>query len=221
MTRALGWLVALLALAPISAREVVIPTGYGGSDTQRAWVLRRHLARGEHAQARDLLARLHARGRKAGDFRTAFERAVSRVPASGAVLEQLEALAQAYPKDPLPRLARGILAIHYAWEARGSGYANQVTKQGWAGFKERIAWADRDLDLALAADPTLAHAHATKIIVARAQGKSEDVIRAHLARALEHDPGCYEAYRRAGAVHPPAAEAAARLLREHPELGGR
>jgi len=39
----------------------------------------------------------------------------------------------------VPRLALAELETSYAWRARGSGYANTVTEEGWVLFRKRLA----------------------------------------------------------------------------------
>jgi hypothetical protein len=45
-----------------------------------------------------------------------------------------------------PRVALARAYIRYAWQARGNGYADSVTADGWKLFTERIALAKKVLD---------------------------------------------------------------------------
>ena len=53
-------------------------------------------------------------------------------------IERLERWATAKPDSITPRVAIGSAYTRYAWKARGNGFANTVTADGWALFKERI-----------------------------------------------------------------------------------
>lgn len=55
---------------------------------------------------------------------------------------------QATPAEPAPYLAKANILIQYAWDARGTGYANTVTPEGWKLFNQRIAEAEKVLTLA-------------------------------------------------------------------------
>jgi thiol-disulfide isomerase/thioredoxin len=63
---------------------------------------------------------------------------------SQALLDRL----RAHPKAPDPFLVlmlQGTLAYRRAWDARGSGYAYNVTEEGWKGFGENIKEAQAAL----------------------------------------------------------------------------
>src|SRR5215510_663354 len=42
-----------------------------------------------------------------------------------------------FPDSPNPLVVLGRVHIHWAWEARGSGWASTVTKEGWEQFHTR------------------------------------------------------------------------------------
>jgi hypothetical protein len=54
---------------------------------------------------------------------------------------QLDAWDAAFPKSPVSRIARTKALINYAWEARGKGYADTVTEEGWRLMGERLRTA--------------------------------------------------------------------------------
>lgn len=58
------------------------------------------------------------------------------------------------PRSVLSRVFRGEGYMDYAWDARGSGWANSVTEDGWKLMKERLAVAEEELTAAWALDPT-------------------------------------------------------------------
>jgi hypothetical protein len=43
----------------------------------------------------------------------------------------LDEWAAARPQSPLPLLFRGAQAVHWAWQARGAGWATTVKKDAW------------------------------------------------------------------------------------------
>ncbi len=50
---------------------------------------------------------------------------------------------QKYPQSPTARIALATILIDYAWQARGTGYSNTVSREGWKLFEQRLkdAWA--------------------------------------------------------------------------------
>jgi hypothetical protein len=59
------------------------------------------------------------------------------------------ALAKVFRSSELPEWVRltlsGHAEIRLAWQARGGGYANTVTEEGWKGFNEHLAKAEAEL----------------------------------------------------------------------------
>jgi hypothetical protein len=62
----------------------------------------------------------------------------SMKPDWGGYFKALDGWEAAFPKSPYSRLARATALIGYAWEARGSGAAKTVTKNGWQLFGDRL-----------------------------------------------------------------------------------
>ncbi len=58
---------------------------------------------------------------------------------------------KAQPKSATAKIGRAQSLVSYAWEARGGGYANTVSADGWKLFAERLAQARKVLD----SDPAL------------------------------------------------------------------
>lgn len=52
---------------------------------------------------------------------------------------------KAYPDSLTRRIALAEMLVSYAWHARGSGYANTVTEEGWKYMRERLDQAARAL----------------------------------------------------------------------------
>ncbi|MEO7098893.1 MAG: hypothetical protein ABI162_05995 [Luteolibacter sp.] len=51
-----------------------------------------------------------------------------------------------FPDSITARVAHASFLVEYAWHARGTGYANEVTEDGWRLFAERLASARTILD---------------------------------------------------------------------------
>ncbi|MDB5357808.1 MAG: hypothetical protein JWN24_4261 [Phycisphaerales bacterium] len=110
------------------------------------------------------------------------------------VYDQIYApLAQAMPDRPEPFLFKGIFYIAYAWDARGSGFANTVTEDGWKLFGERLDTAGQALTKAWELDPKDPRAATKMITVELGQGKGREVMERWFKRAMEADPDNREA----------------------------
>lgn len=97
--------------------------------------------------------------------------------------------------DPaLIGVLRGSLAIRAAWDARGGGWANSVTEEGWKGFREGLAQARGHLEAAWRELPEASSAAALMITVAMGDGSGEEA--AWFARATAADPACESAWSR-------------------------
>ncbi len=71
-------------------------------------------------------------------------------------IARLQRWVAAYPESGTPRIALAQSYMRYAWKARGQGYANTVTNDGWRQFNERVQQARATLEEAkalAAADP--------------------------------------------------------------------
>ncbi|RYD18139.1 MAG: DUF4034 domain-containing protein [Verrucomicrobiaceae bacterium] len=53
---------------------------------------------------------------------------------------------KAYPESITARVAQARFYLAYAWQARGNGFASEVTRKGWEDFNERLAKAHSVLD---------------------------------------------------------------------------
>lgn len=85
-------------------------------------------------------------------------------------------------------LLKGKVYTDYAWDARGSGWANSVTEDGWAKMKERLAEAEAALTLAWEKDPFGAEAPTQMLVVELGQGKGRAVMERWYERAMKADP---------------------------------
>ncbi|MCF6283965.1 MAG: DUF4034 domain-containing protein [Candidatus Hydrogenedentes bacterium] len=100
----------------------------------------------------------------------------------------LNAWVENSPKTHLPLLVRGSFAIQYAWYFRGTTMANEVTDEGWEGFRHYLNQAHEDLDLAYTMNPLDAEAPAAMITVSSALGLGEDAMESYYQKTLAINP---------------------------------
>jgi hypothetical protein len=87
--------------------------------------------------------------------------------------------------DPWVRLyLRGQQALDDAWDARGSRWANRVTREGWKGFEESLEAARKALTASWQARKDRPEAAAAMIVVAKADATSHESPRVWFDRAV-------------------------------------
>ncbi len=92
------------------------------------------------------------------------------------------------PDSPTPLVALAKAHIDWAWQARGSGYAGTVTEEGWQQFHTRIAEARSLLERAEKLGPQDAEAHRQLLVVAMAEGLSDEQARTWFDAGRKIDP---------------------------------
>ena len=95
---------------------------------------------------------------------------------------------KALPNSSAALTAEGYFYIQYAWQARGGGWAKDVTPEGWRLFAERLAKADEVLNKAWQLDPTNRSAAIRMMTVALGRQQPRDVMGLWFKRAMEDDP---------------------------------
>jgi hypothetical protein len=101
---------------------------------------------------------------------------------------RLQSWIQQNPSSPTPRIALSDAYLHWAWKARGNGFAPTVTQDGWKLFCQRIQMAQSTLDDAQkigAVDPEWYRAMQT---VALAQGWDRSKVENLLNEAINAAP---------------------------------
>jgi hypothetical protein len=101
---------------------------------------------------------------------------------------------KALPDSPISDLFEGMFYRHYAWDARGNGFAGTVTDGGWQLFGERLQAAQRALNRALDKDPHLAPASVEMLSVLQGLPEDRPEMEKWFKRAVADDPDAYEAY---------------------------
>lgn len=89
---------------------------------------------------------------------------------------------------------RGETLTQWAWDARGSGWAGEVTPEGARRFEERLQEAGRELEKAARLNPSGWTAHARLLIVARGLGWPRAVMEDHFHQAVKLRPRYAYAY---------------------------
>jgi hypothetical protein len=107
---------------------------------------------------------------------------------------KLQAWADAYPQSPTPRIALGNFYASWAWKARGGGYADTVTDEGWRLMKQRLEKAREYLEAAenlSVKDPEVYNA---LLRVALGQGWDKDEMNTVFQKGIELDPNYQQLY---------------------------
>jgi hypothetical protein len=98
-----------------------------------------------------------------------------------------------WPDESISWLLKGQAYNIMAADARGSGYADTVTKEGWKGFSENIAVAEKSLKRAWELNSKDPRTAVTMIWIANDQGQSRDQMELWFNRAMENNTNDYEA----------------------------
>lgn len=99
----------------------------------------------------------------------------------------------ALPGKPEPLVLKGSFYIDWAWEARGTDFADKVADVGWKLFAQRLVVAEQALNKAYAIDPTDPAAPTYMLSVELGQGKGNEVMELWFKRAMDADPDNYQA----------------------------
>lgn len=83
---------------------------------------------------------------------------------------------------------RGMLETDIAWAHRGRGFAHTVTDDGWKGFVEHLAIAEKHLNRAWQLNNQIAHTAYLMVRVELGQGKGDSRMRIWFDRAMALDP---------------------------------
>ena len=98
------------------------------------------------------------------------------------------------PSSHFANAAMGQFYVNYAWHARGSGWANTVTREGWRLFEARLNKARDYLEKAYLSDPSDPMAPRWLIKVAMGLGSGYAEMEKQFQRAIQADKSEYETY---------------------------
>ncbi len=117
------------------------------------------------------------------------DRAASlRLPMGTIVECVLTPLEQRFPNEAGVLALKGQVYIEWAWEARGGGWANTVTPQGWADMADRLKVARASLSRACDLDPDDAGPPTAMITVEMGQQNGRAAMEAWFDKAMAADP---------------------------------
>ena len=100
------------------------------------------------------------------------------------------------PRSITAQVALAEAYLGYAWAARGTGYTNTVTDQGWQLFGERAKKAADILKDSATLTPMCPHWYELMQQVAQALGANKDQQRAVFEKAVEFEPLFFAYYQR-------------------------
>ena len=91
-------------------------------------------------------------------------------------------------------LRRGVELIDWGWKARGEGWANTVTPEGWKLFRERLGRARAELEQAVKRNSSGYRAHVGLVLLARGLELPREFMEEHFRQAVRIQPRALAAY---------------------------
>jgi hypothetical protein len=110
-------------------------------------------------------------------------------------LDSLKQWVAAKPDSAAARISLAQAYVGYAWQARGGGYANTVSEEGWELYGERIALAAAALAEAARLKQKCPYWYEVMQNVALAQGWDKSQARELMEQAVASEPRFYHFYR--------------------------
>jgi hypothetical protein len=105
------------------------------------------------------------------------------------LIARIEKWRQKYPQSITARVAAATAWSNYGWHARGGGFSNTVTEEGWQLFKERIQKAYNLLDVKIAhPEDDCPERHSIILSIANVQGWSRPNFEAYFQDAVKFEP---------------------------------
>jgi hypothetical protein len=102
-------------------------------------------------------------------------------------------LSSNWPNASYPGLFKGTLYFDLAWQARGTGYANTVSPEGWKRMAECLTIAEESLANAWNLNSSDARIPIKMMSVELGQGRGRERLELWFGRAMAIDPNSYEA----------------------------
>ncbi|HSS97739.1 MAG TPA: hypothetical protein VLK33_11950, partial [Terriglobales bacterium] len=109
--------------------------------------------------------------------------------------DRLKKWQEAYPESITPRVALANAYIEYGLDARGTGYANTVSRENIRLYKERTALAKAELERSEALNKKCPEWYSAKLSVAHSDGVSFDEYNAIFEEAVAYEPLYFYNYR--------------------------
>jgi hypothetical protein len=107
------------------------------------------------------------------------------------LIAQLQQWIAADQGSPTPRIALGQAYLTFAWKARGNGFSNTVSPQGWDLFNQRVASARSALEEARRLSVDCPEWYRAMQTVALAQSWPRKQVDELTRTAMAHDPGYF------------------------------
>ena len=153
------------------------------------------LKEGKHEELEAEIAQLLAKGyRKDEPGRTHLDTIADLGTVEGVTEEHFAAWVAASPESFVPAYLKGMAHVKWGWKARGHGYANTVTEEGWAIFGRELQKAKEEFTLANRLSSAQAYGYTGLLIVSRALSAPDEVREAYFSAAMLADPEYLAAY---------------------------
>ncbi|MBZ5490474.1 MAG: DUF4034 domain-containing protein [Acidobacteriia bacterium] len=110
-------------------------------------------------------------------------------------LARLEKWKEQFPNSITARIVLAEAYNSYGWKARGTGYANQVTDEGWQLLAERVHKGQTILEEAEGLPEKCPEWYAAMIEIARSEDWEQDQLQALFRKAVAFEPEYYYYYR--------------------------
>jgi hypothetical protein len=110
--------------------------------------------------------------------------------------QKIEAWQDAFPASVTPNILWAVAMTRYAWDARGSGYADTVTPEGWELFKERLTEARDELEQIEGRRSECPHWYAAMQTIALGQQWNRRDYERLFEEAVAREPAYYSFYDR-------------------------
>lgn len=106
-------------------------------------------------------------------------------------IAKLEQWSKSHPKSITPRILLAEVWQNYAWKARGNGYSNTVTDEGWDKFRSRIEKASKLLTQSFRPQEKCPEWYLAALIVAKAEGWERNQMEEVFAEGAVLEPTYY------------------------------
>lgn len=113
--------------------------------------------------------------------------------------QKLKLLLAWVQEDPLSHFAHaslGMFYVRYAWQALGTGIITTTVNEGWQVFAQRLAVADKHLDLAYELNPSDPAVPSALISIGTGLRRNKTWVEKQFLKAMKADPTDYEPYYR-------------------------
>lgn len=109
-------------------------------------------------------------------------------------LEVIKKWQQARPDSAAARYIEAVYWHTYAWKARGTGYADTVSREGWEIFHERLEKSKEILDKLISEKPTCPSPYVLVLHVMTELGASESQFRSAYSDGIKRYPEYHNIY---------------------------